>query len=75
MKCCDEYGCRRKTPFMLYLGGFTKQALLATRSKVVKVHDDGTATFSATEKHDVTDTVKEFIRRNPEWVREVLDAS
>jgi hypothetical protein len=72
MTCCEEYGCKRQHPIALYLGDFSGQVFAATRMRVVNDHGDGTATFSATEKHEVTSQMRRFIRDNPGWVREEL---
>lgn len=70
--CCTEPGCRRHYPVSLYLTDFSGQVFAVTRRRVVSENRDGTATFAASERHDVTAQVREFIRRNPEWVREQL---
>ena len=70
--CCAEDGCTRKRPIGLYLGDFTGQVYAATRMRVVSDHGDGTATFAADEKHDVTRQMRRFIRTNAEWVRAEL---
>ena len=74
MSCCEEYGCRRRQSIALYLGDFSGQVFAATRMCVVKDNGDGTATFAASEKHDVTRQVQRFIRDNAEWVREQMEA-
>jgi len=71
--CCGEWNCARKIPITLYLGPFTGQVFAATSSRLVKDHGDGTATFSATARHDVTASMRQFIRCNPDWVRAVLN--
>jgi hypothetical protein len=65
-------GCKRKYPIGLNLGDFSNRVYAVTRARVVKSNDDGTAAMAATERHDVTDHVREFIRRNPEWVCEQM---
>jgi hypothetical protein len=72
--CCGESHCRRKTPIRLYRGDFSGLVYAATRSVPVRRYDEGatSVTLCATERHDVTAAMKEFIRRNPEWVREQL---
>lgn len=72
--CCAEPGCRRHYPIALYLADFSGRVFAATRRRVVSEREDGTATFAATDRHDVTDQMREFIRRNSEWVREQLEA-
>jgi hypothetical protein len=66
--CCDEWNCRRTEPIRLYAGDFTGGIYAATRSK-----KRGPGQYVAYEKHDVTEAMREFIRRNPSWVRAVLD--
>jgi hypothetical protein len=66
-RCCGEYNCRRTQPIRLYLGEFSGLVYAATRSKHM-----GGNTFSAVERHEVTEQMREFIRGNPAWVREVL---
>jgi hypothetical protein len=73
--CCDEYGCTRKHPIGLYLGDFDSRVYAATRMRAVSDHGDGTATFAASEKHDVTRQMRRFIRDNAEWVRAELQAA
>jgi hypothetical protein len=68
--CCDEYGCRRKQPIHLYLGELTGQVFAATHA-----HERSPGHWTAYRKHDVTEAMREFIRRNPAWVREQLEAS
>jgi hypothetical protein len=66
--CCDEPGCRRRYPVSIYLGDFSDRVYVVTRRRVVAEREDGTATFAASERHDVTGQLREFIRRNPVWV-------
>jgi hypothetical protein len=40
--------------------------------RLVRDRGDGTGTFAATRKHDITRQMRRFIRANAEWVREVL---
>ena len=75
MTCCHEHNCRRRTPLILYRGDLTGQVYVATSGKLVRDHGDGTGTFAATVRHEVTEQMREFIRRNPDWVREVLEAA
>ena len=70
--CCEEAGCHRKQPMHIFIGDFSKQVFIATRSREVKKHEDGTATLCAIQKHDITYQMIAFISRNPEWVREQL---
>jgi len=72
MACCGEYTCRRRHPVGACLGGLTGQVFAATRMSVVQDHGDGTATFRASEKHDITAQVRRLILDNPGWVRAVL---
>ncbi len=59
-------------PLGVYMGDLTGQVFVATRMRVVRDNGDGTATFAASEKHDVTRQMRRFIRNNAEWVREQL---
>jgi hypothetical protein len=69
--CCDEYGCRRTQPIALYLGDLSGQVFAATR---FRARPDGRpGAWTATQKHDVTAQMREFIRRNPEWVRAQME--
>jgi hypothetical protein len=70
-RCCSEPGCRRSQPIFLYLGDLTGQVYAATRSEL-RTADGDTAYMRATARHDVTRQMREFIRRNSSWVREVL---
>lgn len=72
--CCTEDGCCRQYPISLYRADFSGQVYAVTKRRVVRKREDGTATFAATERHDVTPQMLEFIRRNEAWVREQLDA-
>lgn len=71
-ECCDDPECRRHYPISLYLADFSHRVFAVTKRRVVSEYDDGTATFAASERHDVTGQLREFIRRNPGWVREQL---
>jgi hypothetical protein len=71
--CCEESGCRRKQPIGIYRGDFTGLVYAATSMRVVSDHGDGTATFAATTRHDITRQMRRFIMANAEWVREVLE--
>ena len=73
--CCDEPDCRRRYPIGIYLADFSDRVFAATTRRVVRERGDGTATFAATGRHDVTRQVREFISRNPDWVGAVLDGS
>jgi len=73
--CCEEYGCRRKHPIGLFVGDWDGRVYAATRMRVVSDHGDGTATFAASEKHDVTRQMRRFIRDNADWVRAELLAA
>ncbi len=70
--CCDEPDCRRHYPISLYLADFSGRVFAATKRRVVSERGDGTATFAATERHDVTPQLRELVRRNPEFVRGLL---
>ena len=61
--CCLEPGCKRRHPIGLYAGDFSGQVFAVTRRRVVKENDDGTAVYAATERHDVTEQMRKFIRR------------
>ena len=67
--CCHEPGCKRRHPIGLYAGDFSGQVFAVTRRRVVKENDDGTATYAATERHDVTEQMRRFIKDNEAWVR------
>ena len=67
--CCLEPGCRRRHPIGLYAGDFSGQVFAVTRRRTVKENDDGTATYAATERHDVTEQMRRFIQENKAWVR------
>jgi len=73
-RCCSEPECRRKYPVSLYLADLSERVFVVTRRRVVGERGDGTATFAATERHDVTRQLREFERRNPAFVRSLLDA-
>jgi hypothetical protein len=73
-RCCPEPDCRRKYPLSLYLADLSERVFVVTRRRVVGERGDGTATFAATERHDVTRQLREFVRRNPAFVRSLLDA-
>jgi hypothetical protein len=73
VSCCDERNCRRKNPVKLYRGDFSGIVYAVTRARVIKRSSDSEGVFVAVERHDVTPAMREFIRRNPEWVREVLE--
>ena len=72
--CCGEPECRRHYPIGLYLADFSGRVFAVTRRRVVAERGDGTATFAASERHDVTPQLREFVRRNPEFVRALLAA-
>lgn len=72
MSCCNETGCRRKTPIVLYRGDFSGAVYAVTRATIISQPAKGDMTMSAINRHDVTQAMREFIRRNPEWIREVL---
>jgi len=71
--CCEEPECRRRYPIAVYMADFSERVFAATGRRVVSEHADGTATFAATERHDITAQVREFVFRNPAWVRAILD--
>jgi predicted heme/steroid binding protein len=72
MPCCSEHGCRRKTPIGVSRGAFSGRIYAITRSRLIS--DDGghSGTFEASEKHDITNAMKFFIKANREWVEQVL---
>jgi len=70
--CCDEADCRRKQPIGIYRGDFGGRIYAATSMRLVGDHGDGTGTFAASVKHDITRQMVRFIRANAEWVREIL---
>lgn len=74
--CCGEYRCRRKQPIHIYKAILTDQVFAATRARQRRRADSKEiipGSWEALEKHDVTEQVREFIRRNPEWVRTQLE--
>lgn len=71
--CCTEPGCRRKQPIRFALGDFSGRVLAATRMATYR--RAGCEHVAMAEKHDVTDSMRQFIRANPEWVRGVLAES
>jgi hypothetical protein len=71
-RCCSEWRCRRKTPFALGRGALTGTVYLVTRQKLVKDNGDGTGIFEMQDRHEITEQMEKFIRREAEWVREVL---
>ena len=71
--CCHEPGCKRRHPIGLYAGDFGGQVFAVTRRRVVKENDDGTAVYAATERHDVTEQMRRFIKDNEAWVRLQLE--
>lgn len=73
--CCTEPDCRRHYPISLYLADFSGRVFAVTKRRVVSEREDGTATFAATDRHDVTVQVQEFIRRNHDWVRQQLEGA
>jgi hypothetical protein len=74
--CCDERNCRRKTPIVFYRGDFSGAVYAVTKSHVIHSRPAplGT-TVCADQRHDVTEAMREFIRKNAQWVREVLEGS
>lgn len=70
--CCGEPECRRHYPIGLYLADFSGTVYAVTKRRVIADRSDGTATYAASERHDVTPQMREFIRRNPEWTRAAL---
>lgn len=72
--CCTESGCRRRYPISLYLADLSGRVFAVTKRRVVREREDGTATFAATQRHDVTEQMREFVGRNEVWVREQLQA-
>lgn len=74
MPCCSEANCKRRHPIGIYLGAFSGQVFAATRMRLVSDHGNGTATFAASEKHDVTPQLRQFIRDNPEYVLNILES-
>jgi len=70
--CCGEPDCTRKHPVGIYLADISDRVYVVTRRRLVRENPDGTALFAAAGRHDVTLQMREFIRRNPDWVRAVL---
>jgi hypothetical protein len=73
--CCGEPGCRRKQPIRLYLADFSETVYATTRYTMRQPLAGLEARWRAVDRHDVTAQMREFIRRNPEWVRAQLEAS
>lgn len=67
--CCDEPTCQRRRPLGLYLTDLAEpyRAYVVTRYT-----ERAPGHYVAHERHEVTAQVKDFIRRNPEWVQAVL---
>lgn len=74
--CCRELNCRRKAPITFYLADLFEPPVVfaATRSEPHSAGDDGRVTMRAVERHEVTETMRAFIRRNREWVLSVLES-
>ncbi len=72
MTCCDEHNCHRRHPIGIYRGDLTGQVYAATSVRLMHDHGDGTGTFAASAKHDITPQMIRFIRANAEWVTEIL---
>jgi hypothetical protein len=70
--CCDEPGCRRTSPVGIYLADLSGRAYAVTRRRVVTDHGNGTATFAAADRHDITAQLQHFIAANAGWVQAVL---
>lgn len=70
--CCPEPQCRRHYPISIYAGDFSGTVYAVTRRRVVSEREDGTATFAATERHDITPQLREFLWKNRAWVLSVL---
>ena len=71
--CCPDPSCRRGYPISLYKADFSDRVFAVTKRRVVSERpEEGTATFAATERHDVTPQLREFVRRNREWIEQVL---
>lgn len=73
--CCSESGCHRTSPISLYRADLSGRIYAVTKRRIVGTREDGTATFAATRRHNVTAQMEEFIRRNEAWVREQLEAA
>jgi hypothetical protein len=69
VSCCGEYGCKRKQPYAVFCGLLSNRVYLAGRSKELK---PGLWQVIG-NKHDITEPIKQFIRQNPNWVRDVLE--
>lgn len=69
--CCDEPTCQRRRPLGLYLTDLAEpyRAYVVTRYTERKGKPGH---YVANERHEVTEQIKDFIRRNPEWVSAVL---
>jgi hypothetical protein len=71
--CCGEYNCRRKHPIGIYKGDFSGCVYVATRMSLVSDRGDGTGTYEASERHDITRQMKKFIRDNANWVKGIIE--
>lgn len=69
--CCDELSCTRRRPLGLYLTDLAEPYRVYV---VTRWHErrGKPGHFVADERHEVTTQMREFIRRNPEWVSAVL---
>lgn len=69
--CCDEPTCQRRKPLGVYLAdlGQPARVYLVTRYTERKGKPGH---YVANERHDITEQVKDLIRRNPEWAQAVL---
>jgi len=67
--CCDEPTCQRRRPLGVYLADLTEPNRVFV---VTDYTERSPGHYIARQRHDVTAQVKDFIRRNPEWVSAIL---
>jgi hypothetical protein len=54
--CCREYGCKRKMPYFIGLGPFSRRWKLLTRyTTKPSLNDPDKVLIEALEKHDIHD--------------------
>jgi hypothetical protein len=70
--CCDEPQCTRKQPVGLYLADLSGTVYAVTRWRADGTLPDGRERRKAAVRHDVTAQMEQFVRANPEWVRNLL---
>lgn len=71
--CCDVPGCKRAEPVTIYRGPLSGIVYAVTLRAVIRTGGRLGTTVRPAERHDITAAMLEFITRNPEYVRTVLD--